>query len=85
MKQNPLVASIGSIRPKDSHFTGSCTSPWSMTMLDFGKLLLDPKAFVMLSTKLWGHYVHTLSGPTYPRERQMVCKKRVLSPGNASG
>lgn len=89
MKQNLLVAWVGSIRPMDLHFAGSCTSPWSMTMLDFGRLLPDPKSFVMLSTKLCSHCVH-MSGPThqeaqYPGERRMVCKKRVLNSGNASG
>lgn len=90
MKQNHQVALIGPIKPMDSHFAGSCTSLWSVAIPDFGKLLLDPKSYVMLSTKLWDRYVCTLSGLThreaqYPGERQMACKKRVLSPGNTSG
>lgn len=90
MKQNLLVAWVGSIRPMDSHFAGSHTSPWSMAMLDFGRLLLDPKSFVNAKYQtmqpLCPYFVWAYtSGGTVPGERRMVCKKRVLNSGNASG
>lgn len=55
----------------------------------FWRLLLDPRAFVMVSTKLWGHCTPAFSvglhiGRTWSRGRQMVPKKGVLNPESTS-
>lgn len=59
-KQNPFMVLIGSIRPMYSHFPDSCPPQSAMDMLDFKRLLLDPKSFVMLNSKLRSHYISIL-------------------------